>query len=357
MKKEIFAHLLILLPALLNAQNIGIGDPAPSAKLTVRGSETTADGQAASIKLQNISSSNSWYLRAGASGTNTPVNGFSIGDISGYHLVISPGGNTGIGINPATARLHVNGPMKLEGTSLLEFGAGVQGKELNAGKIGYNGFGTNALAIVGAGTNTTNRAVYFFAEGGTTFSGPINLFGTFKVFGNQGNAGQVLTSNGSSAPTWTNAAFSNNTRFKVEYSTTEFGPGNMNISTTKYNLNPSDITINANSITINKTGLYRFNGAIVSRVTFSGSSTDFEPELDCAIVLSGAMVDQLELTGMEHYIYTNSSANLTYYFHKPFSIDMHILAGTSVRISKTFFFSTSAVPMLYVKFYGNLISE
>jgi hypothetical protein len=355
MKKSVIAHLVILLPAFLNAQNIGIGDPAPSAKLTVRGAETTADGQAAAIKLWNVSSTNSWYLRAGGLGTNTPPNGFSIGDNSGYHLVISQGGNIGIGINPATAKLHVNGAMKLEGTSLLEFGAGIAGKELNAGKIGYNGFGTNALAIVGAGTNTTNRAVYFFAEGGTTFSGPINLFGTFKVFGNQGNPGQVLTSNGSSAPTWTNAAFSNNTRFKVEYYTNETGSGNMNIVATEYNLNPSDITVSANSITINKSGLYRFNGAIVGRESFSGYPSVYDSELDCAIVLSGAMSDQLELATSDHLTRSNLTANLNFYIHKSFSIDMYIPAGTLVRISKNF--QASAAVTLYVKFYGNLISE
>ena len=355
MKNVVFAPLLVLLPTFLNAQNIGIGDPAPSAKLTVRGGESTADGQAAAIKLQNTTSTNSWFLRAGGLGTNTPGNGFSIGDNTGYHLVISQGGNTGIGINPATAKLHVNGSMKLEGTSLLEFGAGIAGKELNAGKIGYNGFGTNALAIVGAGTNTTNRAVYFFAEGGTTFSGPINLFGTFKVFGNEGSAGQVLTSNGSSAPTWTNAAFSNNTRFKVDYYSNVPLSGTMNIVATEYNLNPTDITISSNSITINKSGLYRLNGAIVGKEILLGWPSVYDPELHCTMVFSGAMSDQLELTAGEHLTRSNLDTNLTFYIDKFFSIDIYIPAGTVVRITKNFIADTGVT--LYVKLYGNLISE
>ena len=358
MKNVVFAHLLVFLPTILNAQNIGIGDPAPSAKLTVRGGESTADGQAAAIKLQNTTSTNSWFLRAGGLGTNTPGNGFSIGDNTGYHLVISQGGNTGIGINPATAKLHVNGAMKLEGTSLLEFGAGIAGKELNAGKIGYNGFGTNALAIVGAGTNTTNRAVYFFAEGGTTFSGPINLFGTFKVFGNQGSPGQVLTSNGSSAPTWENTAFSNSTRFGVDYHTSLLGSEFMSV-TARYNLNPADVSVGANSITINKSGLYRFNGNVNGRVGYFSGTPAFEPEMDCYFELSGAVSQLIHITAYDRFVKRTSTSISEYNMVRWFSFDMYIEAGTIIRTWKNFQFDTagSGSGTASVILYGNLISE
>jgi hypothetical protein len=88
--------------------------------------------------------------------------------------------NVGIGITP-TAKLHVNGTIKMEGNNMFEFGGGVVGKEVNAGKIGYNAFGTNSLEIVGAGTNAANRQVYFFAEAGTTFNGPIFAGGSSSV--------------------------------------------------------------------------------------------------------------------------------------------------------------------------------
>src|SRR5688572_16385899 len=100
--------------------------------------------------------------------------------------------NVGIGTSTPTARLHVNGMVKIDGLNVIEFGADIAGKEVNAGKIGYNSFGSGALEIVGAGTNTTNRAVYFFAEGGTTFSGPVNVQGNIRIQGNPGTAGQVL---------------------------------------------------------------------------------------------------------------------------------------------------------------------
>ncbi len=56
----------------------------------------------------------------------------------------------------------------------LEFGYGIAGKEVSAGKIGWRVF-SDGLDIVGAGTTTpfSTRKVRFWAEGGTTFNGPI----------------------------------------------------------------------------------------------------------------------------------------------------------------------------------------
>lgn len=176
-KNYCFVLITILVSASLFAQNTGIGDPLPSAKLTVSGSETTLNGQSAGIKIRNTASANAWYIRAGASGTATPADGFSIGDNSSYHFNMTSGGSVGLGIIPSGTRLHVNGGIKIEGLNVLEFGAGVAGKEVNAGKIVYNGFGTNRLAIVGAGTTASNRSVQFFAEGGTVFNGPIQTDG------------------------------------------------------------------------------------------------------------------------------------------------------------------------------------
>jgi hypothetical protein len=68
-----------------------------------------------------------------------------------------------------------DGTAQILGLNLMEFGAGVAGKEVNAGKIGYNAFGHNALTIVGGGTTTTNREVFFFAEGGIGNQGPVYL--------------------------------------------------------------------------------------------------------------------------------------------------------------------------------------
>lgn len=169
---KIIITLLVFLPFICFAQNIGIGDPSPNTKLSIQGSETSFNGLNAGIKLRNTASSNTWYIRAGATGTATVPNGLSIGDNSSYHVQLTNTGFLGLGIIP-TATLHINGGFKIESSNVLEFGAGIAGKEANAGKIVYNGFGTNALAIVGAGNTIGTRRVTFFAEGGTIFKGSI----------------------------------------------------------------------------------------------------------------------------------------------------------------------------------------
>ena len=123
-----FLAIIIFVNTCLFAQNVGIGDPLPSAKLTISGNETTANGQAASLKIINTASTNAWYLSAGATGTNTPANGFSIGDNANIHFNLLSNGNLGLGLIPQSARLHVNGPIKMEGTNVFEFGSGIAGK-------------------------------------------------------------------------------------------------------------------------------------------------------------------------------------------------------------------------------------
>lgn len=65
-------------------------------------------------------------------------------------------GNVGIGITP-TARLHVNGSVKVGQKNPLEMGAGLS-KESSAGKIAYQLF-SSGLDIVGAGTVNGSRLV------------------------------------------------------------------------------------------------------------------------------------------------------------------------------------------------------
>ena len=88
--------------------NVGIGTNNPNAKLNITGSETTANGLAVGLQLTNTASTNSWTLRAGATGTNTPAGGFSIGDNAAYRLVITSGGNVGIGTTAPIYQLELS---------------------------------------------------------------------------------------------------------------------------------------------------------------------------------------------------------------------------------------------------------
>ncbi len=84
-----------------------------------------------------------------------------------------PDGNSSR-FNWVSARnLTVDGHMKVQANNVMEFGVGLT-KQGDAGKIAYGGFGLpNELSIVGAGTAEANRRITLFAEGGTTFKGPI----------------------------------------------------------------------------------------------------------------------------------------------------------------------------------------
>lgn len=60
----------------------------------------------------------------------------------------------------------------LTAQGVLEFRPGLAGKEINAGKIGYQVF-DDALGIVGAGTSGSNRKISMWAEGGLNLHGHI----------------------------------------------------------------------------------------------------------------------------------------------------------------------------------------
>lgn len=84
-------------------------------------------------------------------------------------------GNVGIGTSSPAEKLHLAGKMKIDGINTLEFGAGVSGKQADAGKIGYQSFTAGALDIIGAGTSGTNRRLKFWNEGGGSFAGNIGI--------------------------------------------------------------------------------------------------------------------------------------------------------------------------------------
>ncbi len=370
--KKLFIIGLCLSPFLMGAQNVGIGTTTPTEKLEVKKTlRSTIKISAGSIAdttqliLSNSGSTAGFYTDFSIKSIREEGLFFSSqSDLGPYNsansLVILPTGNVGTGILP-TAKLHVNGGVKLEGLNLFEFGAGVAGKEVNAGKIGYNAFGQNALTFVGAGTNSTNRAFYFFGEGGTTFSGPatitgnINIGGQLQVNGSPGTDGQVLTSNGTSDPQWLNAAFGNNTRFGVNLSDNTIGGATLAVTSTEYNLNTTDIVIGASSITINKSGLYHFNGNYSGWVS-STISVPTPPEFSISMSFTGGLAYIHTLETWK--VLPTRTSTLTYFLRQQFSQDFYITAPTTLSIFSLFLYSGApAFTSTSMNLFGYLVNE
>ncbi len=70
--------------------------------------------------------------------------------------------------------LTAGGGLRVNGKSALELGAGIANKESNAGKIGYRLF-SGGLDIVGAGTTSSSRRIYFYNEGGAYYTGNVGI--------------------------------------------------------------------------------------------------------------------------------------------------------------------------------------
>lgn len=160
----------------------------------------------------SVTDADNQTLTASSSGGSTTI---SISGVSGAGASVTvPSSADNLGNHTATQALRLsgnwlsndggaeglrvddNGNVGLGGTRTLELGAGVSGKEANAGKIGYQTFTANALDVVGAGTTNTDRRVKVWAEGGTEINGPVRVGG---LAGN-GTRPVVATAQGDLAP-------------------------------------------------------------------------------------------------------------------------------------------------------------
>lgn len=364
MKKYLFFIALCISFLSAFTQNVGIGTTTPSAKLEVHNPVNSV------VKI----SSNSYADTGRLEFSNRDVNGFGTdfyitapqeqglmistrSDLAANNsdslFVLKTTGRLGLGVKNPVAKLDVDGGARLAGPNTLEFGGGVAGKEVNAGKIGYHSFTADALDIVGAGSSTTDRKVKLYAEGGTTLTGPINIAGGLQVFGNSGTAGQVLSSNGTGAPSWVNSAYSNNDRFGILMSLGTYPY--LQISSTLYNSNATDIALVGPTVLLYKSGLYHFNGAYTCTDTISAIPSD-DPSINLTLVVAGGLNYNHPL---ENYRKMPRELGTPYQtVTNQFSQDFYITAPATLRVTEQFT-GTGAGDGLSVNFslFGNRISD
>jgi uncharacterized protein (TIGR02145 family) len=204
MKRIFIAGASLLFATIMYAQNVGIGTPTPGARLQINHRSNTTAGlqlldstalRSGTIRFSTINNPVGMTMRGAYESSFNKGHYLDIISDSTFIATFRGDGNVGIGTFSPTAKLDVNGAMKIQGTNSLEFGAGVT-KEINAGKIGYQTFTPGALDIIGAGTTVATRKVNFFAEGGTTFNGQV------KITGGAPAAGKVLTSDATGLASW-----------------------------------------------------------------------------------------------------------------------------------------------------------
>jgi hypothetical protein len=316
--KKLLLLSLIAIAIQAQAQNVGIGTPNPLGKLTINTESTSwnfpsvlltddaTDNNGGAILQFRNPADKRMYLQSHfgtlANGSDTYM---TFSHDATYNMRIRGDGNVGIGnLNPNLAGLVVD---KKVGNVQAMFGSNTSGVsiESNFPGIHFNSYfnGTRKTISTGytAGAEmdpTTGTFSIYTSPTTTTIgstasvfnrlsidkdgnvgignsaasekldvTGNINVTGLVKLNGSAGNAGQVLTSNGASAPTWASAAYNNNTRTLVlmnENLILNLGGTigtitNSSITSTLYNKNATDISVFSNYIRINKSGLYHFD--------------------------------------------------------------------------------------------------
>jgi hypothetical protein len=221
-------------------------------------------------------------------------------------------------------------------------------------------FGNYLFAQQRVGINITNPIESLDVNGNA------NLRGLLKVNGAAGNKGQVLTSQGNDDPVWLNTAYTGGGRFWVTIANsirsgtqTPSGRGvnwvlNDGNETTQEDsidfasafVQGTDFTVLSsgsinNYITINKTGLYHFEGVVRIFVTGDVDGLVMTPRSTMKIRLFKLGVVNTDLYLEEELMPLSAQpstgfANKSYNNTVRFKIDLHLESGTTVAFSGGF---------------------
>jgi hypothetical protein len=175
--------------------------------------------------------------------------------------------------------------------------------------------------------------------------GDINMTGALRVNGAAGTAGQVLTSNGTAAPSWTAAPLSNSERFNVTFTETVGVSGGGNLPLTiDYNFAGPDIVIGASTITVNKAGLYHFD-LFLHYAALSTTSP-----------IVSVNLHNTSIQFLDQEVVVNQTSGGTYKDNWHYSFDLYVPAARILSLNRAFLDVTS-FGLLKGNFSGHLISE
>ncbi len=180
---------------------IGIGVLNPSDELTINGSVQITSGVSAA-RLGIFGSVGTYQMILKRTGPcpgygDVPIQ-FVLGELGiaqasdMIEIGTSPGSNPNTGLNVygnmfVTDSLilqqisKIKQSLKVSTNKTIELGAFIPGKEINAGKIGYQTFTADALDIVGAGTTNTNRKIKLSAPSSVIATGNVTINGALQV--------------------------------------------------------------------------------------------------------------------------------------------------------------------------------
>jgi hypothetical protein len=171
---------------------------------------------------------------------------------------------------------------------------------------------TSTSADLAIGTTTAN-AIKFAVNGGTTDAMTINSSGAIAVNGAYGTAGQVLTTQGSSAvPTWTTPSTSSYTR------TTQTATASQTTFSVTYTA--PFITVYLNGVLLNSVDYTATNGTTVVLATgaTTGDLLDFIAFTTSAMVAAGGSNTQVQynssgaLAGNSGFTFDGTDLNIPF---------------------------------------------
>ena len=282
-----FLFLFIALYApIAFAQNVGIGTNTPLTPLDLRSSSRN--------HVFNLDGIAGTYLSINENGV---YRGY-LGSFSGASEDVDFG--TGVGNNTGKLHLCIQASPKLT--------------------IGADGL---------VGINNTNP------QWQLDVNGSMRINGRFYTSGSSGVAGQVLVSNGLSAPSWqtVQGAFQNSVRFEATF--------NLPTYTSVINTDNSAINIASTGITINKTGLYHVEGYYRSSTSFATEPAYFGHSL--SLIFGGTRSYVLSTT-TPFPKDQSASPQSTYVKLVNFVQEVYIIAPATISLNRTNNYPLSLTP-------------